>query len=265
MKDETYREYLIQIYNERKSRNHSYTLNAFSRDAGLKVGHISNILNGHTGLSLLKAESILNNLGITDNAARDYFLLMVKSDYARSKAERESAKKKLFALQLKNKKFRNFSEEQQSILSDWHYVAICELSQHKNFVYDNQWIAQKLNLPEEQVAASIEKLLEFDVLREENGQLKYEPANFSTNDVPSQVIRSYQKSIIKKSYQATDEQAVDDRDMSSVMFLMDKEDIKEAKRRIRQFRIELAKDLESRSSSAQLYSFSMQLFNLAED
>lgn len=87
---------------------------------------------------------------------------------------------------------------------------------------------------------------------------------FVGSDIPSAAIKQNQFQTIHKALAALEQQSVDEREISSTVFSVDKKDIPKMKDRIRKFRLDLATEFTRSKTKNTVYNLSIQLFDLLE-
>ncbi len=122
----SYRNYLKELYQSRKTKNKAYSLVAFSRDAGFKSYHMYDILSGRYGLSPKRALSVAQNLKLSRMQIEE-FMALVEAEYSRSDIEREIAQNRLKEIKLSSE--HTICEQDLSSPDDWFYIStLLELS-----------------------------------------------------------------------------------------------------------------------------------------
>lgn len=258
LKDNNYRTFLQEELIARQKRNGSYSLRAFARDLGVPVSRLSEVLNGKNGISRQTALTIAERLKLS-SADRQLFIDLVQAEHGRSKLERQEAQARVqsqtnFSLEIENNEF--------SVISEWYHLPILEvlkLGDHNT----QDTIAKKLDLDVNAVAAALVNLKKIGLVTEREGE--WFPVHTSgaiKSGFPSKSIQMYHRQIIERSLIALTEKPVEERDFSSMVFIVNKEQVDHAKERIRQFRRSLMRELEAVDGQDAVYCLSMQLFEL---
>lgn len=256
-----YRQFLKHELRRRQRRNAAYSIRAFSRDLGMASSRLSEILVGKKGISVDRAVFISSRLQLED-AERSFFVDLVQYEHSRSEIARQFAQERIAA---RLQSFRKLeTTEEYVLLSDWYHLAILELLA----IEENHTVeafAARLGLQAELVAESIDKLMKANYLkREKNKWVPKEPDRQTNEDIPSEAIRNYHKKMLEKTKSVLDLRSVDERDISSVVFAMDSEDVSYVKERIREFRINLSYELNQKSKKNGVYCLALQFFELTE-
>ena len=69
--------FINDIYNRKKSKNHSYSKRAFARDLGLSSSYTSDLMSGHRNISIDTAANISRKLGL-DAIEHEYLMSLVQ-------------------------------------------------------------------------------------------------------------------------------------------------------------------------------------------
>lgn len=158
---ENYRSVLKAEYISRSSRNSKYSLNAFSRDLGISPSRISEIFSGKQGLSPKRARLIGERLGYKLEKL-DWFCDLVSKEHARNQIQKQIAEEKL-------SHYRNGVKTSKLPKSlpfslKWHHFAIRRMTLLKDFESDPRWIAQRLDISEQEAAEAINEMLKVGLL-----------------------------------------------------------------------------------------------------
>ncbi len=110
-----------------------------------------------------------------------------------------------------------------------------------DFVSDEKWIAQRLNLEVAHVQESLNRLIRLNLVKRTNGQLTRTTTSVTTTtDVPSKAIRTAHSQCILQALTALEKIPVDQRDITSVTFTSTPEKIPLLKELVRNFRRQVA-------------------------
>lgn len=94
MKKQSYRDYLIEAFEQRKEKNSAYSLRAFARDLEILPATLSQILNKKKGLSIQCAKHICKKLNLKQGE-KVFFCYSVGALHSRSKKDREFYQSKI--------------------------------------------------------------------------------------------------------------------------------------------------------------------------
>lgn len=256
-----YREILKNEFESRSSRNSRYSLRAYSRDLGISPTSLSLILSGQQGLSKPQAEKLARQIGFNKEQQR-MFIDLVECAHARSSKVRDLARVRLIKHDTSGS---SLQLDQFRMISDWYHLAILELTALPIFKSNVTWIAKSLGITREQAEQGVDRLKKLEFLEEVDGVLKQTQDFMATpSGVPSAAIKSFHHQLLKKAEAALDEQSVEERDFSSVIFGMDEKDMDWAKEKMREFRRELMARLENNPKKNNVYCLNMNLFRLSQ-
>jgi uncharacterized protein (TIGR02147 family) len=256
-----YRNFLKEELRRRQKRNSAYSVRAYSRDLGMGPSRLSEILGGKAGISVDRAVFIAERLQLKDEQ-RTLFIDLVQCEHSRSPLAKKSAQDRIES-RMKAFKVLEASEE-HLLLADWYNLAVLELIPLEE-THTVEHFAARLGLPTETVADSVERLLKEGFLQRIGD--KWEPrekGGDSTEDIPSATIRNFHRKVIEKALPSLENRPVDERDFSSILFSMSARDIPFVKERIREFRRDLAWELNQKPQKDGVYCLSMQFFELTE-
>ena len=149
------------------------------------------------------------------------------------------------------------------IISDWHHLAILELTYLDEFKNDVKWISKTLGISPAAVETAIERLKKAGLLKEKSGKL-VATEDFSAigEDKPSHAIKNFHKQIMERALSALFVQSLEERDFSSVMMAIHQSKLPQAKELIRKFKKEFAALVTDTDSKDSVYCLGIQFFNL---
>ena len=246
----------------RQKRNSAYSVRAFSRDLSLRGSKLSEILKGKAGISVDRAIFIADKLQLNDDL-RAFFIDLVQSEHSRSPIAKKAAQQRI---QDRMKIFSRLeAAEEHLLLSDWYNLAVLELMPLEEN-HSVEHFAARLGLEPELVERSIERMLKEDYIEKVGDKWVPRQTNRkTTEDTPSAAtIRNFHKKVIEKALPSLETRPAQEREFSSTIFSMNSEDIEMVKERIREFRRNLAWELNQKSRKDGVYCLSMQFFELTE-
>lgn len=238
-------------------KNENYSLRAFARDLDLTSGNLSDIIKRKVGLSYEKASKISSKLNLT-NEDQLLFLKLVEATTAPSGIERAAALSEVLNY---DSSYVTLNDDYYRVLTEWYYFALVELVRVIDFKNDDEWIANRLGIPKKLVRKVIERLIRVELLIEEDSQLIQTYDYFiSPGGTPSDVARKFHKQILSKAIEAVDMQPIEERDFTSGFLRVRTGDLPHIAKRIKEFRRELAKEIENGDQHDSVYAFSVQFF-----
>lgn len=255
-----YRQILLRELETRKSRNPSYNLSSFARLLQIQPSRLSEIFRQKVGLSVAKASEISKILNFSDNE-RAHFLDLVCIEHGRSPRERADAEKRL---QSYYTDFLRFDQEHFSSIADWYHHAISELITLDETI-THQEISKALNVEIAKINTAMDRLIKLRVIEKTVKGHKVSSHNRGTSsDIPSDAIKRLNKQFLSKASEEIYRQDVDNRDYSIIFFGFNKDQLKLAKERIRDFRRSFMKEFESSIGKDSVYCMGVQLFELTD-
>jgi uncharacterized protein (TIGR02147 family) len=253
---ENYIQILTDYWNEKKKINSSFSMRSFARFLDCSPSVLSLVLNGKRTLTTARAMEFSSKLKLEEKET-DLFLKAVTKDefYRLNETERKSRslQKELDYDQLKLDHFK--------VINDWYHFGILNLCLLENFKSNTSWIADSLGITMMEAGEAVNRLQRLGLLSEREGRLyRTEKSLETSSDIPSSAIRSFHKQNIKRAEATLEEVPIDQRDITSIMMPVDKSKLVEAKKMIKNFRLELAAFLRTGEAKDQVYSLNIQLF-----
>ncbi|MFS4460851.1 TIGR02147 family protein [Bdellovibrio sp. HCB2-146] len=257
---EDYRQYLREAFDLRSSRNKNYSLRSFAKDLGLAVSTLTEVLAGKYGLSPERATDVAVRLNLSAMQS-EHFCNLVTMRFSRKMEAREEARRAVE--QRLSTHTQEVPTEQFKTIAQWQHSALLRLLETKNYVQENSWIGQRLGLPPEEVDAFFERLEKLNLIVREDGRFKPTGEFVTVGDGrASEALRQAHKDIMKKAIVAIDDVPINERQMSSTMFAIDKNDLEAAKEELTQFRRQFASKYCKGNNTDDVYVLGMQFFSL---
>lgn len=253
------KDYLVDEFNRRLTKNESYSLRAFARDLGMSPQKLHLVINGKSGLSSTAARSLVEKLKISEQE-KEKFILYVDSRHHRSKVARQIATEKLQAL-TGGEAESNVAEEKFKIISEWYYLPIILLFDLKKDFVNPMMIAKALDLPEEKVSDALAKLVQAGlIVKNDSGYQKAAThQSFSAENSSIELIKYYREMLLVAEKTLALHQEL--RHFSIILTSMSEKDLEYAKEEINQFRKKLGRQLSLRSKEPDsIYGLSIQFF-----
>lgn len=259
----SYVDILRDIYKIRKKKNPAYSMSKFSRDAGFKSYHLSDVFAGRYGLSVRRATEVAEKLKMSDTVKKQ-FLRLVESNAAKSKEDKNISdfESSHFLFEADKK----VSVEEFSLMSQWYFFALIELIRKLKTPASYEELAERLSISENECKSSIKKLIQLGYICELNGELMVNHAMISlNNDTPSEIIRNYHRIMIAKSLDSMQKDPVSERYFGSFNLNLSEQQYndlhEELSAFIRKKITHYQKDVETEQ---RLYTLNFQLFPLEQ-
>ncbi len=265
-----YREVLRQELEKRKGTNPGYSLRAFARDLSLAPSTLSEILKCKSGLSQQKAVQIAPRLHLSA-AEQDRFVVAVAAQHARTEVERRGSAARLRELSSR-RRFEIMKLNAFEVVANWHHMALLELLRWKGSApQDRRWLAAQLGITPVCVEEALERLRSVNLVRKvpaaEGEEERWEVTDEHTttlDDVPSRAVRNCHRQILERAIAALEGQSVEEREISSLVMAVTRDQIPKAKRLIREFQDRFSQELQlsADSSADDVVALSVQFFSL---
>lgn len=257
-----YKDYLLRELEGRKVRRPYYSLRAFARDLELSPSSLSEILSGRYGLSRARALSIGKRIKLSADHLEHFADLMLLKR-AKSSDEKRLAANRVKYRMLSEK--NRLSTEVFRVVADWQHFAILELFCLDGFDPSPKGIARALKITPSLAKASLARLVKVGMLLETKEGLKLaEQFSFVGEDIPSEAVRLFHKQILEKAGQAIFHQGISDRELSSSIMSVRKEDLPEIKKQMRKFATAMQKKFSGKQKRNAVYCLALQFFGLAD-
>jgi len=251
--------YLQQQLVNRCRQNPRYSLRAFARFLNIESSVLSKILRGQRSISNKTFSKIASKLGFSQEEEKSW---------ATSLKERRGRPKgsALFSSEDTNISYQQLSLDAFQVISDWYHLAILELIAVDDFQCDSQWIARALGLGNIEVKMAVERLERLGLLERAAKNRWIDRGENLSNVTPfatSQSQLQFQKQVLEKALRALDEVAVEKRDQTTMTMAIDTSLIPLAKGRIKSFRRNLCKVLQSTPCKDEVYNLSISFYPLS--
>lgn len=258
-----YKTILREELASRCRQNPRYSLRAFARDLKLAPSRLSEVLSGKQGLSRAAADKIARSLGYGAGEI-ERFCDLVESLHARSKRDRDSAR-----VRLKKHAVPSATYQVQidvfRVIADWYHFGILELTRFDDFKSDSKWIAKRLGISEFETQLSLERLTRLGLIVTKGGKIKpTEEHGLVPDDIPSESVKKFHGQILAKATEALQFQAQSEREFGSEIIAIDRAQLGEAKKMLRDFRSRFCKKMDESEVKDGLYCLALQFFDLGD-
>jgi uncharacterized protein (TIGR02147 family) len=262
-----YQVYLRDVFKARKLVSPYWSYGVWARDLGLKSSStLIMILQGNRNPSSSLTKQIAAYLKLKSGEAQ-YFADLVNLKKSKNDPHLTQALTERLKKQHPKKEFRLLSADHFMAISNWHYYAIREMVDLKDFREDLEWIQKKLNfkVSKKEIEQAIEALLRLELIeRDENGYLRYAKTTIATADgIPDEGLKRFHEQMLdnaRASIRSVDRQS---RDISGVTFTLRKEDLPKAKEIVRNMYQELLR-MTSKNEADAVFQLETTLFPLTQ-
>lgn len=236
---------LKDSFREKKTRNPSYSLRAFSRDLGVSVTALSDVLAGKRNFSEKNAEKISEALCLSNEELRQMIAAIKGREYVADATKKN--------LELEEDEFR--------LISEWHYLALLTIAKQKNVKAKEKILAKRLGISETKIKEALKTLerLKYINIGEDLVMTRTGNSIATTTDIPSYAIRHYHKSNLEVAIHALDNIEPKMREINSMTLNIDPKKISVAKKMIDDFR-DVFEDVMGRMDQKEAYTLSVNFF-----
>ena len=213
-------------FNRRLDKNPSYSLRSFAKQLDLDPSSLSKFLRGQRKFTQQTALKVMGRLKLSDEQ-----ICQVTSN------------------SVSHLKFLEY--DQFRILSTWYYTSLLEAIELDDFIPDEAWLADKLNLTLPQVRLAVETLTAHGAIQiTEDGQWVNNWQNCSTASSPhidESPLREYQKQLRTRAIESIDNDPIEEKDHTSYELVMDEDLFEDIRAEIAKFRRRIARRIENES------------------
>ena len=240
MMGQSMRDTLSKELEQRKKRNPSYSLRAFSNQLGVGASALSEILNGKRKISRQMCEKITEVLSIDPRTITD--------------------------LQTPKTKKEKIDFEVFRVIGQWYHFAILSLSDLKDFDGTPGYIAKRLGISTEEATVALERLVETGhLIQDQRGKLTTNETHYETQtDVLDESVRNHTLESLEIAKDSLLNHSLERRDFSTLTLTFEKAKMREAKKMIHQFRKKFEKKVESPDADS-VYKLAIQFYPLTQD
>ena len=232
-----YRELLFNEFSQRKLRSKSYSLRAFARDLGINKTSLSEVLAGKRTLAKKNQVQINQALNLGPNEIKS----LVKSN------EKTSDELKM-------------ADQDFQIISEWYFFAILNLVKLPKSKINKKSIARRLGITEIEAGYALETLTKKGLIKKMGSTYHRSSKSIQTSkDISSPALKKYHKQNLTRIEQAIDKIPLDQREISSITCIVDRDQILKAKTEIKKVQLKMAKLLSGKNPD-RVYTFQVALF-----
>lgn len=259
-----YREYLSALFNYHKAINHVFSHRYIVTKAGFKSPNsLKNVINGERHLSIEGAERFATAFKMEVNE-RNYFIILIKFNTARSQKEKERHLAEL--LKLRNISLPvNLQDEQMEIMSAWWHVAIREITALPDFKNSSLWVSRVLTPPirHKDAAASLNLLKRTGfIIKTNEGWKPVEKTMQTSPEVTHVLAVRFHREMIKLGMEAIARFSHKMREISGTTLRLSSSDVPRIKTMLQNFRRQLLDFAASSKDADQIYQLNFQFFPL---
>lgn len=255
-----YRSYLKSVLLEKNSKNPKFSQRAFAKYLAISPGQFNLVLQGKKHISEETALRIATCLRLEEKEA-DYLCNLVRLESAKSPESKQFIARKLEELHPKQS-FHTLSLDTFKVISDWYHYAIMEMITLDGFKADPAWIAKRLKISKTEVELALERLERLELIKKEkNGWAKTNEFVAARSDLFNEALRKFHEQSLEKAKDSLKTLKSEEMEFGAITMSIDPQKIPEAKKRMKQFRLDMAKYL-GKGKRTETYQLAMQLFKL---
>lgn len=238
----SYRKYLKDFYNFKKSMNPAFSFRRFAQIAGFKSpNYLQWIIEGKRNLTEKTAEDLAEKFKFS-KADAQLFVSLVRLEHANSDEDKREAER-LRLISIKRAVAKEIPSAQTQVLSEWHHLLVRELFIVERKSYSGEWIAKALAglITAEQAEASVKLLLKAGFLKFENKKYKVTDPVVDTNDEHFQHVfmQKHHSALLKSWAQNLEKLVPSQQELGVLNIPLNAKKIPDLRRRIRQFQDEI--------------------------
>lgn len=150
-----------------------------------------------------------------------------------------------------------------SFVADWYHFVLKQLISTPHFIYDLNWIRQKLKnqVSLDEIKAGFKNLKLLGLIEEKQGRISVlSPRVTTTHDIPSSQIRKHHHQMMEQAREALEKEDINNREFFSLTFRVKRKDIPSIKQQIRKFKNRIESEYESNESD-DVFQMNLQFFS----
>jgi uncharacterized protein (TIGR02147 family) len=212
---------------------------------------LSAIMRGKRPITIKTARRLIEALGVTDPFEAQHLMMSCGAE----------------GLDGQEVVYSEMSMEVAEAIAGWEHFAILAVLELSDFKATPKKISTRLNVPVQIVQVCLDRLQKLELVRMNNGGVwEVTGKDMATpSQIPSFAIREGHRQFINKALESLEKDSVEARDITGITMAIKKSNLPRAKELIKDFRLRLAKFLESGSKTDAVYRLNIQLFPLTGD
>ncbi len=257
-----YREFLRDYYDKRKAEDPKFSYRFFAQKAGINSsGLYSNLVSGLKNLTENSALKFADALELNEREKK-YFDLMRIWTHSQSDAHRTQIESEMSIYWPRAS--RRYHQMQKKFFSKWYYSVILQLLHVLNVKANYRSLVDLLRLPlsEDEMKEAIELLSELDMIAidAEGFWRPTHPTGIGGKEVGIDVIRNFQKVMMRQGEWALDHVEPDERHIVSNTLSATSTSIHKIKEKIHKLQKEIQEVVQSEGKADEVYQLNIQFF-----
>jgi uncharacterized protein (TIGR02147 family) len=258
----SYSKYLAVELEQRKAQNALYSLRSMSKQIGVSPTTLSDVLKGKKKLSEKTAIEVSKKLKLNSKEI-EYFQALVHYENSNDKNLKRMLENQLMVLNPLLRKKSEVQDQHYIILSEWHHIALIELTYLFPKKLNADIASQQLNISIIQAESALDLLEKLSFIEKNNNSYIKTGQQFTFNsEFANQALRHYHKTMLVKAQTAIVEQTNNEKFVGSETFSLAIEDLSKAKDIIENCFQQLLQLSEKPSKKSHVYYTGIQMFQL---
>lgn len=259
-----YRQYLNDLFTEKRNRNGAFSLRAIAVRIGINSGTLVRVLNGERNISKKLVPLFAEFLKLKGKETL-YFTKLIEFNQAKSNEQRRLLYDEL--LGLRNEYRKPVNPDKYEYYEQWYNVVIRELLNFFPLAENFDEIAKMVEpeISSSQVKKALTLLQRIKLVKKtDDGHYRPEQ-NFVTTGAAwrSVAIESFQKKMMEMGISAFDGMARENRDISTLTMCFSKEGYLKIRHILKRTRDEIAAVEEADKKRNRVYQINFQVFPLS--
>lgn len=258
----SYSKYLAAELEYRKAQNALYSLRSMSLQLGISPTTLSDVIKGKKKLSEKTGLEVSKKLKLSAKEAK-YFQTLLHYENSEDQNLRKTLENQLKVLNPLLRKKSELDEQHYIVLSEWHHIAIIEMTSVFPKKLNAKIISEELNIEVSHAELALSLLQKLSLIEKKGESYVKTQEQFTFNsDIANQALRHYHKTMLAKAQLAIVEQSNKEKFIGSETFALALDDLDEAKDIIENCFQQLLQLSAKANKKAYVYHTGIQLFQL---
>lgn len=262
-----YRSFLLAHVQDMKQSKPDWSYGSWAKRLGLKTtSSITKILDGDRDPGPQISEQMVRYFDFKDKDAQ-YFRDLISLSKLRKNPRLGVLLLEKMSKEHPNSMQRLLDSKTFSVISNWYYLPLREMTRMKSFREDADLIAKqfRFKITAREVTKAIQVMIELGLLsRDSNGTLHVAEGRITTgDDIADEGIKRYHEQMLENAKTAIRETLVDEREFGASSLVIQSRNLPKAKQLIREFKSNFARLMEEEDGDA-VYQIQIQLFPLTD-
>lgn len=266
---DSYRDFLNDYYQMKKSDNSMFSFRFFAKKAGLQSGnYLKLVMDGERSLTQKTVLKFIKGLNLNEWEAL-YFENLVFYNQSTDENEKAFYFKNMELARAQHSQVL-LTKDQYEALTNWHPLAIKELGLLSDFQLNSRWIASKLDhkITPQQAKDALSLLERLGLIKidTKNGKILGTHQTMNTPDVDtSGPVAKFHKVVLNLAIESIEQQSVEERCLNALTIAVRKKDLPSAFQKISKFTKEMNAHFTKGKPYDAVYQLAIQLFRMDND